>query len=105
MATQLLRHKMQFFQHRWDEARHGHLLRDAVVFAAGAEALHTLGHIWWGVSAVLPMTDPWLPTLTMTPGLNLFAIVINGSMTAALLYGAHALKRGMNVQPRRMQAM
>jgi hypothetical protein len=61
--------------------------RDALVFLAGAEAFHTLSHVWLGLSGMLPMEISF-PPMTITPGLNLFAIVANALITVGLLYGA-----------------
>jgi hypothetical protein len=71
------------------------LWRDTLIFLGGAEALHALSHLWLGASGMLPLTVPVVPSvaMTLTPGLNVFAIVLNGAIAAGLLYGAHYLKR------------
>jgi hypothetical protein len=69
--------------------------RDTLLFLGGAEALHTLSHVWMALGGMLPMTVPVFPSVavTLTEGVNLFAIFANGLITAGLLYGAHRLKR------------
>jgi hypothetical protein len=88
MATQVLQER--FHAVNWS----GRWARDTLIFFGGVEALHTVSHVWWAFSGMLPIEVPVLPSVevTMTPGLNLFAIVINGLITAGLLYGAHYLK-------------
>ena len=71
----------------------GHLLRDTVIFFAGASAFHILTHVWLGTSDLLPMSVPLLPSLTITPTVNGLAIVANTLVTAGLLYWAHRLKK------------
>jgi hypothetical protein len=61
--------------------------RNVLVFLAGAEAFHTLSHMWLAVSGLLPM-EIHHPTMTITQNLNVIAIVANALITAALLYGA-----------------
>jgi hypothetical protein len=68
------------------------LARDALVFFAGAEGFHTLSHVWLGLSGMLPM-EILFPPMTITPGLNLFAIVVNSLVTVGLLYGASRLTK------------
>jgi hypothetical protein len=63
-----------------------------VVFLAGAEAFHTLSHVWLGLSGMLPMEISF-PPMTITPGLNLFAIVVNALITVGLLYGASRITK------------
>jgi hypothetical protein len=68
------------------------LARDVLVFAAGAEAFHTLSHVWLGLSGMLPM-EIQFPSMTITQGVNVFAIVVNVLITVGLLYGARRLTR------------
>jgi hypothetical protein len=70
------------------------LQRDALVFIGGAETFHALSHLWLGLSGMLPMTFPLTAAtaITLTPGLNVFATVVNVVIAAACLYGAHRLK-------------
>ena len=70
----------------------GTLVRDVVVFFAGAEAFHTLSHIGLGMSGLLPMSVSWFP-VEVTPGLNAFAVVVNALVTCGLLYWAHRLTK------------
>jgi hypothetical protein len=70
-------------------------LRDTMLFLGGVEALHTLSHVWMAFAGMLPMTVPVFPavSVTLTEGVNLFAIFANGFIAAGLLYGAHRLKK------------
>lgn len=70
----------------------GNWKRDGLIFLAGAEAFHTLTHVWIGMSGMLPMTVAGLPSFTLTPGLNLLAVAVNGLIMAGLLYWAYRLK-------------
>jgi hypothetical protein len=78
-------------RHRGISAKRG-LARDAFVFFAGAAAFHALSHIWLGLSGLLPM-EIHFPTMTITQGLNVFAIVVNALITVGLLYGAKRLTK------------
>jgi hypothetical protein len=71
------------------------LIRDTMLFLGGAEVLHTVSHVWMAFAVMLPMTVPVFPsvTVTLTEGVNLFAIFANGIIAAGLLYGAHRLKK------------
>jgi hypothetical protein len=60
--------------------------------SSGAAAFHTLSHVWFGLSGMLPMEISF-PPMTVTPGLNLFAIVVNGLVTVGLLYGVRRLTK------------
>jgi hypothetical protein len=68
------------------------IARDAWVFLAGAEAFHTLSHVWLGLSGMLPM-EIQFPPMTVTRGLNVFAIVVNALITVGFLYGARRCTR------------
>ena len=70
-----------------------HLLRDAVIFFAGASAFHTLTHVWLGTSDMLPMSVPLLPSFTITQSVNGGIIVASAFITVGLLYWAHRLKK------------
>ena len=93
MATHVVQEERQTVakRHGGISAR-GRLPRDAFVFFAGAAAFHTLSHIWLGLSGVLPM-EIQFPTMTITQGLNVFAIVVNALITVGLLYGAKRLTK------------
>jgi hypothetical protein len=93
MTTHVFQNRMRGFRQSFEQARNGHLLRDGLLMLAGAEALHTLAHVWLGVSGLLPRSDPWFPSLTMTPELNGFAILANALVTVGLLYWANRLRR------------
>lgn len=66
--------------------------RDTFVFLAGAEAFHTFSHIWLGLSGMLPM-EIRSPSITVTHGLNVFAIIVNAIITTGLLFGATRFSR------------
>ena len=70
-----------------------HLLRDTVVFLAGAIAFHTVSHIWLGMSDLLPMSVPLMPSFTITQSINGVIIVGSAFVTVGLLYWAHRLKK------------
>jgi hypothetical protein len=93
MAAQFVMEELQVTEERAGgmsaKRRRG---RDAFVFLAGAEAFHTLSHVWLGLSGMLPM-EIQFPSITLTPGLNLFAIVVNVLITAGLLYWAKRLTK------------
>ena len=57
--------------------------KNVLIFLAGAEAFHTLSHIWLTPSGLLPMTirSSWFPPFTITREVNAFAIAINGLIT------------------------
>jgi hypothetical protein len=93
MVTQVVREEVQVLEQRVQGASATRsFARDAVIFLAGAEAFHTLSHVWLGLSGMLPMEISF-PPITITPGLNLFAIVINALITVGLLYGAGRLTK------------
>jgi hypothetical protein len=68
------------------------LARDVLLFFAGAEAFHTLSHVWLGLSGMLPM-EIQFPSITITQNLNVIAIVVNALVTVVLLYGAKRLTK------------
>ena len=63
----------------------GSWLRDSLVFLAGAQAFHTLSHVYLGFSGMLPV-EMHYPSITVTQEMNVMAIVINGLITVGLLY-------------------
>ncbi len=63
--------------------------RDIVIFFAGAEAFHTLVHIWFSMAGTLPIK---VFNFSLTPQLNMFAIVLNAIITIGLIWWAHRLK-------------
>jgi hypothetical protein len=86
----------QVFQDKFQEVRHNvRFWRDTLIFVGGAEAFHTLSHVWVALGGMLPMTVPVFPSVevTLTPALNTFAIIANGLITAGALFWAHRLKR------------
>ncbi|HVU85758.1 MAG TPA: hypothetical protein VHD36_00435 [Pirellulales bacterium] len=89
MATQTMFHRfhMAGSNTRWQ--------RDTLIFVGGAETLHTLSHLWLAFSGMLPMTFPLTAAsaITLTPGLNVFATIVNAVIAGVCLYGAHRLKR------------
>lgn len=64
--------------------------RDIVIFAAGAEAFHTLSHILISFSNTLPLH---FFSYTFTGHMNIAAIILNGLITVGLVYWAHCLKK------------
>ena len=93
MVAQIVHEEVQIVQRqvRGLSAKRS-LARDALVFFAGAEGFHTLSHVWLGLSGMLPM-EILFPPMTITQGLNVFAIVVNGLITVGLLYGAKRLTK------------
>lgn len=93
MVAQVMHEEIQIVEQRVRGLSPARILaRDALVFFAGAEAFHTLTHVWLGMNGMLPMEISF-PPMTITPGLNLFAIVANALVTAGLLYGAKRLTK------------
>ena len=76
-----------------DKVQGTRLLRDTVIFLAGVSAFHTLSHVWLGMSDLLPMSVPLLPSFTITQSVNGGIIVGSALVTAGLLYWAHRLKK------------
>lgn len=62
--------------------------REWVLFAAGAEAFHTLSHISIYFAGILPMKFLFVD---WTPQLNTAGIIINGLITLGLLWWASEL--------------
>lgn len=93
MVTQVVHEEIQIVEQRVQgQSAKRQLARDAMVFFAGAEAFHTLSHVWLGLSGMLPLEIAF-PPMTITPGVNLFAIVANALITVGLLYGARRLTK------------
>jgi len=65
-------------------------LRDVVLVLAGAEAFHTLSHIWLGMAGVLPLQMK-LPHMTVTTRVNVAAIMANAIATVGLFWWAAVL--------------
>ena len=65
------------------------ILRDIVIFIAGAEFFHTLSHIILPYFITLPIN---MKFLTLTPTINVVVIVINAIVTLLLLWWAHRLR-------------
>lgn len=63
--------------------------RDAVIFLAGAAALHTVSHAMLYHAGILPLK---FYTVVLTEQLNLYAIVGGSLLTIALLWWASRLK-------------
>ena len=63
--------------------------REIVIFLAGAEAFHTLSHVMIGFSGTLPINFFFI---TWNQQLNLVGIIINGLITAGLLWWAYRLR-------------
>lgn len=98
MATHLPQERYQAMAHN------ARLWRDTLIFLGGAGVLHTVSHLWMAFAGMLPITVPVFPSVavTLTPGLNLFAIVFNGLIAAGLLYWAHCLKSAPETTTRAM---
>lgn len=62
---------------------------DLIVFLAGAQTFHTLSHILLSFTETLPIK---VFSITWTQQLNIVAIVINGLVTAALLWWASRVR-------------
>ena len=62
-------------------------LRDIVLILAGAEAFHTLSHMWLGTSGVLPLQVK-MPHMTVTARLNIAAVIVNALVTVGLFWWA-----------------
>ena len=65
-------------------------LREVLIFLAGAEFLHTLSHLFLASYATLPLDFKFM---ILTPSLNFWAMIINGTLTAVLLIWASRLPR------------
>lgn len=66
------------------------MLRDVVIFFAGAEAFHTLSHLLIPYFFTLPLV---VGSITLTSSLNNWAALINGIVTLALILIAAKMKR------------
>jgi hypothetical protein len=65
-------------------------LRDTVVFLAGAETMHTLGHVFMHYYVTFPVhTAFW----DVTPGMNNWGIVVNGVVAVLLLVWAWKMSK------------
>jgi hypothetical protein len=93
MATQALLRKRQALNGKVRRTQEGSHLRAVLFFFAAVEAVHTLMYVWIGVSGMLPMSVPWLPSLMITDEVNLLAIVMNAIITFGLLDAASGLKK------------
>ena len=63
--------------------------RDIIVFFAGVEACNTLSHVIISYSGTLPIE---IFSVTLTQQLAFAGIVLNGLITAGLLWWAHRLE-------------
>lgn len=66
------------------------MLRDLIIFLAGAEFFHTLSHIILAYSVNFPLE---MKFITVTSTLNLWAIIINLIITIILLWLAVRLPK------------
>lgn len=62
--------------------------KNVLIFLAGAEAFHTLTHIYLYMSGMLPLQFSWV---TLTSQLNVWMIVVNALITFGLLWWARCL--------------
>lgn len=65
------------------------ILRDIVIFIAGAEFFHTLSHIILPYFITLPLD---IKFFTFTSTINLLAVMVNAIITLLLLWWAYRLK-------------
>ncbi len=65
-------------------------LRDWVIFFAGAQFFHMLGHIMMPYFMTFPID---MKVMVLTTGMNMYAIVINGVIMILLLWWAARLNR------------
>jgi len=63
--------------------------KELIIFAAGAEAFHTLSHVVIQCTDILPIT---IYSIQWTPALNILGIVVNAAVTVALLRWASKTK-------------
>lgn len=66
------------------------ILRDIVIFIAGAEFCHTLSHIILPYFITLPID---MRFFTFTSTINLFAVIFNFVITLLLLWWAYRLSK------------
>ena len=64
--------------------------REWIIFFAGFEALHTLAHMGFALSGILPIN---IFGINVTYNLDLFAIIFNLIVTILLLFWASKVKR------------
>ncbi len=62
--------------------------KEIIIFLAGAEASHTISHIFINYLGILPLHFLWI---NWTQQLNVFAIIANAVITALLLWWASRL--------------
>lgn len=66
------------------------MLRDIVVFLAGAAFLHTISHVLLPYYVTLPLSTT---VMTVTRSDNIWIIVISAIVTVLLLWLAKAMKK------------
>jgi hypothetical protein len=93
MVEQALYEKKQLLKANVERTQEGSRLKAILFLLAAAETVHTLIHVWIGISGVLPMSVLWFPSFTITHEVNLLAIVLNGIITFGLLDAAMGLKK------------
>ncbi|HRN78273.1 MAG TPA: hypothetical protein PLU71_03465 [Candidatus Dependentiae bacterium] len=64
--------------------------KEFIIFLAGAEAFHTLAHLYIALVGTLPIQ---FGGITITPQLNMFALIINAIITVGLLWWAQTMKK------------
>lgn len=64
-------------------------LKNTLIFLAGAEFFHTLCHALLPLFVKLPAE---LTRITLSPALNMWAAIVNGIITIALLWWASRVK-------------
>ena len=93
MVAQTLHENRQPLNGKGERAQNGSGLRAMLFFLAAAEAVHTLVHVWIAISGVLPASDLWFHSFTITHEVNLLAIVVNGIIVVGFLDAAIRLKK------------
>lgn len=66
------------------------MLRDIIIFLAGAEAFHTMVHLFLPYMIKLPLETS---IINLTPFLNILAILLNGVITVGLICLASRMKK------------
>ena len=65
--------------------------RDSLIFLAGAEAFHTVLHMRFSISDMLPLR--WVWGIELTSQLNIVLMIVNALITVGLLYWSSSLSK------------
>ena len=60
-------------------------MRETAIFLAGAQAYHTISHLWLGLSGLLPL-ELKVPKMVLTARFNAFATLVNVLLTGVLFW-------------------